>query len=54
VFGSDVFDVRGDQLNADGKGRSDGKGNYYNHENFLAGENYFTCVELEVYKVVNY
>ena len=53
-FGNNVFSVRGDKLNADGKGMSDGKGNYYNHENYVAGENRFTCVELEVFKVVNY
>jgi hypothetical protein len=47
--------VAGDQLNADGKGRSDASGTHYNNgDKMVAGEEKFTCVELEVYKVANY
>ena len=50
-----MFMVTGDQLNADGKGRSDATSTDYNNNGKeLAGGQYFTCVELEVYKVVNY
>jgi hypothetical protein len=61
-FGSDVFEVRGAQLNANNAGRCDvGTINHYNisgdseGKSPLTGEKKnFTCVELEVYKVVNY
>jgi hypothetical protein len=61
-FGSDIFTVVGAQLNADNAGRCKvGTDKFYNisgdssGKSPLTGEkNNFTCVELEVYKVVNY
>jgi hypothetical protein len=59
-FGAHVFEVVGNQLNADNNGYCC-VGNYYNisgdseGKSPLTGEKHtFTCVELEVFKVVNY
>jgi hypothetical protein len=55
MFGTSFLSVRGDQLNAYGQGMSDASDtSYNNYYKMVAGEERFTCVELEVYKVVNY
>jgi hypothetical protein len=62
LFGNHVLSVKGDKLNADNAGLCCvGTDRYYNISGDSSGKSpltgekdYFTCVELEVYKVVNY